>query len=62
MVVHEFECNNTGSSSLQFTAAGSDKVKVKDQQIKEEISLMEEQCEQAAATAKQQGIGTEWLQ
>ena len=34
------------------TAAGSDKVKVKDQQIKEEISLMEEQCEQAAATAK----------
>jgi len=32
---------------------------VKDQQIKGEISLMEEQCEQAAATAKSQGIGTE---
>jgi len=35
-----------------FTIAGSDKVKVKDQQIKGEISLMEGQCEQAAATAK----------
>ena len=55
----EFEPNNTCCSSLQFTAAGSDKVKVKDQHIKEEISLMEGQCEQATATAKQQGIGTE---
>ena len=44
----EFEPNNTCCSSLQFTAAGSDKAKVKDQQIKGEISLMENQCEQAA--------------
>jgi len=37
---------------LQFSLVHCSWLKVKDQQIKGEISLMENQCEQAAATAK----------